>query len=159
GRWKILDNLRRSLVAPSLMALLVCGWTVLPGSPAAWTLASIAVMGLPLLRPLFRLARGPTAAPVRVFLRMTGEELGTALAQILITITFLAFHAYRMVHAILLTLVRLLFTQRGLLEWVTAARSARLVREYGPAMFFVEMAVSPAWAALVSVMVLSARRG
>ena len=32
GRWKILDNLRRSLVAPTLLALLVAGWTVLPGS-------------------------------------------------------------------------------------------------------------------------------
>ena len=31
GRWKILDNLRRSLVAPDLLALLVAGWTVLPG--------------------------------------------------------------------------------------------------------------------------------
>ena len=31
GRWKILDNLRRSLVAPTLLALLVAGWTVLPG--------------------------------------------------------------------------------------------------------------------------------
>ena len=27
GRWKILDNLRRSLVAPALLALLVAGWT------------------------------------------------------------------------------------------------------------------------------------
>ena len=32
GRWKILDNLRRSLVAPTLLALLVAGWTVLPGA-------------------------------------------------------------------------------------------------------------------------------
>ena len=33
GRWKILDNLRRSLVAPALLALLVAGWPVLPGTP------------------------------------------------------------------------------------------------------------------------------
>ena len=32
SRWKILDNLRRSLVAPTLLALLVAGWTVLPGA-------------------------------------------------------------------------------------------------------------------------------
>ena len=31
SRWKILDNLRRSLVSPTLLALLVAGWTVLPG--------------------------------------------------------------------------------------------------------------------------------
>ena len=39
GRWKILDNLRRSLVAPTLLALLVAGWTVLPGPRWFWTLA------------------------------------------------------------------------------------------------------------------------
>ena len=32
GRWKILDNLRRSLVAPALLVLLVAGWTLLPGA-------------------------------------------------------------------------------------------------------------------------------
>ena len=33
SRWKILDNLRRSLVAPSLFLWLLAAWTVLPGSP------------------------------------------------------------------------------------------------------------------------------
>ena len=37
SRWKILDNLRRSLVAPMLLALLVAGWTVLPGAHWVWT--------------------------------------------------------------------------------------------------------------------------
>ncbi len=32
-RWKIADNLRRSLVAPCLCILLVAGWTFLPASP------------------------------------------------------------------------------------------------------------------------------
>src|SRR5262249_14914228 len=34
-RWKLLDNLRRSLVPPALLVLLVLGWTILPGSPWA----------------------------------------------------------------------------------------------------------------------------
>jgi cyclic beta-1,2-glucan synthetase len=41
ARWKILDNLRRSLVAPALVALLVVGWTVLPGSPVVWTASAV----------------------------------------------------------------------------------------------------------------------
>lgn len=32
ARWKIFDNLRRSLTAPLLLLLLVAGWTVLPGA-------------------------------------------------------------------------------------------------------------------------------
>ncbi len=35
SRWKILDNLRRSLLAPALLALLASAWTWLPGSPLA----------------------------------------------------------------------------------------------------------------------------
>jgi cyclic beta-1,2-glucan synthetase len=32
SRWKILDNLRRSLLAPAIVLLLVAGWTIFPGS-------------------------------------------------------------------------------------------------------------------------------
>ena len=38
SRWKILDNLRRSLVPPSLVALFIAGWAFLPGRPLFWTL-------------------------------------------------------------------------------------------------------------------------
>src|SRR6185503_15170718 len=38
SRWKLLDNLRRSLVELAQLALLLAGWTVLPGSPLRWTL-------------------------------------------------------------------------------------------------------------------------
>ena len=37
ARWKILDNLRRSLLPPATLLLLVLGWTVLPGRPVVWT--------------------------------------------------------------------------------------------------------------------------
>ena len=37
SRWKILDNLRRSLLAPAVVALFLFGWTIAPGRPAVWT--------------------------------------------------------------------------------------------------------------------------
>ncbi|MEO7867156.1 MAG: carbohydrate-binding protein, partial [Candidatus Eisenbacteria bacterium] len=40
SRWKVLDNLRRSLLAPALVAFLGSAWTWLPGSPLGWTLAA-----------------------------------------------------------------------------------------------------------------------
>ena len=49
-RWKLFDNLRRSLVPPSLVLLLVLGWAVLPGSPWLWTAMALAVLALPLLK-------------------------------------------------------------------------------------------------------------
>ena len=36
SRWKILDNLRRSLVAPSIFLWLLAAWTLFPGSTLLW---------------------------------------------------------------------------------------------------------------------------
>src|SRR6202011_4673956 len=70
SRWKIFDNLRRSLLAPSLFALLVAGWTFLPGRPVVWTLAAVAALALPLVSFFLMLLSGPKAEqPVKVFLR------------------------------------------------------------------------------------------
>src|SRR5512146_2881785 len=55
ARWKILDNLRRSLVSPALPLLLIAGWTVLPGPPWFWTLTVIGVTASQLLPVLARL--------------------------------------------------------------------------------------------------------
>ena len=70
GRWKILDNLRRSLVAPTLLALLVAGWIVLPGARWVWTLAAVGVAAsqlLPLVAQPADRARD-SRSPFRVFL-------------------------------------------------------------------------------------------
>ncbi|HZY83811.1 MAG TPA: glycosyl transferase family 36, partial [Gemmataceae bacterium] len=48
-RWKILDNLRRSLVPPALVVLLALGWTVLPGAAWFWTLLALLCLAVPLL--------------------------------------------------------------------------------------------------------------
>jgi cyclic beta-1,2-glucan synthetase len=162
SRWKILDNLRRSLVAPALVALLASAWTWLPGSPLAWTLAALAVLGFPLLPPLVHFARGARPQqPVRVFLNDVWAELETAGAQVLLGIMLLPYHAFEMLHAIVLTLVRLVITQRRLLEWetaaATAARAAGLLARQGPRVFAAEMWAGPAAALLVMLGMLPLR--
>src|SRR3990172_2790129 len=75
SRWKILDNLRRSLMAPATVALLLLGWTVLPRAPIAWTAIGLAALALPLLLRLFQLLGGPTRLESgRAFLRTTIED-------------------------------------------------------------------------------------
>ncbi len=156
SRWKILDNLRRSLLAPSLLALLVAGWTFLPGRPWIWTAAAVGVLALPVASALAKSLRGPKRLqPVTVWLRSSGEEIGTAAAQSVLDLVFLLNQAFEMLHAIVLTLVRLVVTQRRLLEWETAAASAaRLERLAGKGAlhFFVEMASSPATALALLVL-------
>ena len=157
GRWKILDNLRRSLVAPTLLALLVAGWMVLPGPQWFWTLAVLGVATSQLLPVLARLAVGPRRAQsMPVFLANVRRDAGTALAQVALTVTFLAFHAFDSLHAIGVTLVRLAVTRRRLLEWETAATTA--ARSVGPAgqrlrHFVTEMVASPIIAAVAAAAV------
>ncbi|HVH29890.1 MAG TPA: glucoamylase family protein [Vicinamibacterales bacterium] len=158
GRWKILDNLRRSLVTPTLLAMLVAGWTVLPGSRWFWTLAVLTVLASQLLPLLARFVAGPRKAQsVPVFWRNLREDAATALAQVVLSLTFLAYHAWDTMHAIGLTLVRLAVTKRRLLEWETAAaaaaRGAGLVGRKGLVLFAVEMVASPIIAVLVGLIV------
>jgi cyclic beta-1,2-glucan synthetase len=149
SRWKIFDNLRRSVVAPATVALLVAAWTLLPGSPVLWTAAILAGLTFPLYPLVLEVLSGPRPKqPRRTFLRELAEDAKTALARIILQLTFLANDACAMAHAIVVTLFRLVLTQRRLLEWETAAasaaRSAGLGGGTGPRSFLVGMAASPA---------------
>ena len=125
SRWKILDNLRRSLVAPMLLALLVAGWTVLPGAHWVWTALALSVMAAQLLPMMAAMLVGPRRAQsFAVFWRNLRSDAAVAVAQVALSVTFLAYHASDTAHAIGLTLVRLTFTRRRLLQWETAAAAA-----------------------------------
>ena len=164
SRWKILDNLRRTLVAPATLVALAGAWLVLPGAAWVWTALILGTMAFPLYPLVLRLLRGRSPQqPLRVFWRLMVEDTKTAAAQVLLLLTFLAYHAYEMAHAIVLTLVRLIVTQRRLLEWetaaATAARSAGLAVKGGLLLFIGEMAASPLTALLLLFLVTGARPG
>jgi cyclic beta-1,2-glucan synthetase len=125
SRWKILDNLRRSLLPPVTVALLLLGWTVLPGSPAVWTAAGLAALALPLCSRLAGTLGGPRREQSwSIFLRTAAEDLKTAAARFALQLAFVANQASERVHAISITLVRLGITRHRLLEWETTAASA-----------------------------------
>ncbi len=162
GRWKILDNLRRSLVAPTLLTLLAAGWTVLPPPLAFWMIAVLVVVASQLLPLVGRLLVGPgKAQSFSVFWRNLREDSATALGQVALGLIFLANNAWETVHAIVLTLVRLVFTRRRLLEWETAAataeRSLGLTGGKGARRFAVAMIASPIAAVLVLLLIVATR--
>ena len=132
SRWKILDNLRRSLLEPSIFALLLLGWTVLPGSPLDWTLVAVAILALPpFVQFLFALSRA-------VVLRSRGaladalSGLATNAASMGLTLTFLAHNALVCGDAIFRTFYRRTISRRGLLEWETAADAELRTRKRAP---------------------------
>jgi len=153
ARWKIFDNLRRSLVAPAYVALFLLAWSLTPGSALVWTVALLAAMAFPIYPLLLGALAGPgRQQPWRVFLGGLRDQGKTAVAQVLLQVTFLASEGYERAHAIGLTLFRMAATRRRLLEWETAAastaRSAGLARGRGAWPFLVAMAASPATALL-----------
>jgi cellobiose phosphorylase/cellulose synthase/poly-beta-1,6-N-acetylglucosamine synthase-like glycosyltransferase len=158
SRWKILDNLRRSLVAPMLLALLVGGWIVLPGAHWFWTAMVLAVMTAQLLPLLAQLVVGPRKTQsFPVFWRNLRADVGIALAQVVLSVTFLAYRAWDTAHAIVVTLIRLTITRRRLLEWETAAaaaaRAAGMVGARALLRFVADMMASPIIAGIVALVV------
>ena len=127
SRWKILDNLRRSLIPPALVLLLAAGWTLLPGSPAMWTTLVVLVLAFPAYIQLARsLGSHVPGVPFREHLQAEGDSILTSLRQAVFSTVILAHQSVVMLDAIGRALVRMLVSRRGLLEWVTADRAEKV---------------------------------
>ena len=143
SRWKILDNLRRSLVAPALLALLAGGWVFGPGSAWFWSVLVGAVVFLPtLLSTVIELIRKPEERDWQVHLVLTGKTVGHSIAIALLTLILLPYDTLICLDAILRSGVRMLFTRRGLMLWQLPAYSIRNGRR-SLADFFREMWIAP----------------
>ncbi|HEY4230076.1 MAG TPA: glucoamylase family protein, partial [Thermoanaerobaculia bacterium] len=126
GRWKMIDNLRRSLSAPAMLATLLAGWCLPRAGPRLWTLFVLAILTLPtLLSFLTNLFPSRRGIAKRSFLRGVAADLAVGLAQSGLRIVFLAHTAWLRTDAIVRTLWRLAVTRRHLLEWVPAAQAHR----------------------------------
>ncbi|HYY57778.1 MAG TPA: glucoamylase family protein [Pyrinomonadaceae bacterium] len=124
ARWKIFDNLRRSLVAPSIILWLVFAWTLLPGSPALWSLFILFVLAFPVYaHATTSLLLHPRGVPWASHFWSVWGDLRINTAQLALSVTFLAHQSYLMADAITRTLYRKLISHRRLLEWTTAAQA------------------------------------
>ena len=124
GRWKMLDNLRRSLLAPCALATLGVSWLLPLPAALAGVLIVLGAIAIPAFLPvLFSLVPHRTGIRLDNHFRSLGGDLRTAALQTLLSVAFLADRAWEMSDAIVRTLVRLLVTRRHLLEWTTAAQA------------------------------------
>ena len=117
GRWKLLDNLRRSVTAAALVGLFLAAWARL--SPAwEWTLAGVGFLVLPaFVVSLPGVVRKPADVRLGSHLAAGAGSLGRQLAQALLTLACLPYEAFFSLDAALRTAARLLLTHRRLLEW------------------------------------------
>lgn len=117
SQWKILDNLRRSLTAASLVLLLILGWTILP-SALFWTAAALGIILLPsLLDSLVSPFRRPGDVSPMQHLTASAGYARQHFGRAAFTLVCLPYEAFFSLDAILRTLWRMLVTHRNLLEW------------------------------------------
>jgi cyclic beta-1,2-glucan synthetase len=125
SRWKIFDNLRRSLMAAALTLLLLLGWTVL-AAPWFWTLAVVGIVLVPAL-----LSSGLTGLQKSGDVTL-GQHLSAAVqaarrqfVQPVFTLVCLPYEAFFSLDAVVRVIWRMLITHKRLLQWNLAGDAER----------------------------------
>lgn len=154
GRWKLLDNLRRTLVAPATLLTLLVAWLLPGGRPWVWTVFIAAILLIPALLPvLIDLFPRRSGISLRSFARGIAQDLMLGLGRVALAVILLPEQAWQMVDAIARTLWRLFVSHRHMLEWVTAAQ-VKLGSRLDLHVFQREMALSVGMSALVLMSVV-----
>ena len=144
SRWKIFDNLRRSLVPVALVGLLITGWLFTP-APALW---SLLVAGL-LLWPVFASVLAPLINPPPPGTRLWREPRDGLLRSFFAAV-FLVDYAGMSVGAIARATYRRLVSRRLLLEWETAQDAHRRAKNQQRKFIVVRL-----WIPVVSLLLLA----
>ncbi len=129
GRWKMIDNLRRTLSAPFVLLSLAAGWTLAPAAAAIWTAFIVATIATaPMLPFVTGIIPRRRDISKRSHILAVGKDLVGGISQLAMMLTLLAHQAWLMTDAISRTLYRLYVSHRLLLEWTTAAQAKRTRR-------------------------------
>jgi cellobiose phosphorylase len=117
SRWKLFDNLRRSLTPSVLTLLLLLGWTVL-SPPWFWTLSVIGIILIPpLIASILETFQKAGDVLLEQHLAATIRSAGRYCAQAVFTLACLPYEAFFSLDAIVRTTWRMLVTHKRLLEW------------------------------------------
>ncbi len=149
-RWKIFDNLRRSLLAPMTFAYFWLAWLVLPGSPWLWT--AFLLLG-PALTTAVQTIHDVRKNLHNFTLKDIIAGLRVPFARWLMAILFLPYEAYLSLSAVGTTIIRLLIAKRHFLQWITAAHFSRTFKNTQP-QTWLEMASSLVFNVLLGLVII-----
>jgi cyclic beta-1,2-glucan synthetase len=153
--WKLLDNLRRSLIPAALVALCVGGWLWGVGPAWLWPLLVAGALFLPcLLTAAVELVRKPAERPWLLHLALTGKSLIQPLLRALLGLMLLPYDALVFLDAIGRSAVSMLVTHRGLLVWYLPSYGRRNSRRT-LAEFYREMWIAPLLAVILGVVLIA----
>lgn len=152
SRWKIFDNLRRSLVPIFTVVLLLVSWACSPAIAGISLLLVVIAMFLPVVIEFVADSiRKPINLPWRMHLRFTAASVARQTYLKLMELVQLPYEASSNADAIVRTLVRMFWTKRKLLEWRTASDAERTT-DGSLAGSYRQMAFSPGIAATAFIL-------
>ncbi len=122
-RWKMIDNLIRSMLAPALLLIFYLGTISMPDLIGFWMAVVLLSLGVPVLTSMARSALQTLGGENFI---LAFRPIRWSLFRWLLAIVFLPYEAYNALDAILTTLYRLVISHRNLLQWTTAAQTTRL---------------------------------
>jgi cyclic beta-1,2-glucan synthetase len=156
SRWKILDNLRRSLVPTSMLALLIVGWLLM--APAlSWMLAVLAMVLIPpLLSALLDLVQKAPEVQLDQHLRAAVRSGGQHFVRMALALAWLPHEVLYSLDAIVRTLWRITLSRRNLLQWQTSS-DVQKQSSNAPAALWRLMWMGPLLAVLLGVTLLQER--
>lgn len=117
SKWKIFDNIRRSLFPIAATALILLGWVWLPLA-GWWTLIVSGMIVLPpIVSNIWNVAKKPKDTVFSHHLLLAGRAAGNSAISNLFTLICLPYEAYINLDAILRTAWRMTISKKHLLEW------------------------------------------
>ncbi len=154
SRWKIFDNLRRSLLPLTLILILLMGWLVLP-LPLLWTLMIPVFILLPLLISAFwRLMHKPDDLLFKAHFSEVSISVRDLFFRFLFDMAVLPYEAFKYTDAVIRTNWRMIVIHKKLLEWVPSANASKSSKNDLQAAYS-EMWVAPLMAIISMALILT----
>lgn len=155
SRWKIFDNLRRSLVPTALILILVVSWFI-PAHSVWALLLVVMIIGLSAaLKGIAALVFKPASRPYSIHFRRIVSDGNRQLGQIAVSLVLLPYEAFINLHAVGLTLYRLAVSHKRRLQWQTFGDAEGMVRAKF-ACFYRTMWTAPVGALLIAGLLIAA---
>jgi cellobiose phosphorylase len=134
SRWKIFDNLRRSLVPLAFTFLLIYSWFFFPKALMLTILLGCVYFLPPMLFSVWGMLQLPEDITLNKHARNSVRSIAKSFVMTSFSLITLPYEAYVNVHAILTSLYRLLISRKKLLEWnpfgLSSLKSKNLQQAY-----------------------------
>ncbi|MBD3616291.1 MAG: glycosyltransferase 36 [Gracilimonas sp.] len=142
SRWKIFDNLRRSLNPFFLVLLLIMGWLWLPGSALLWTILAFGILAYPIYVNFSTdIFNRPPRIKWKLYFEKVRLNLKVNTIQSISTLAIFPHQAVLNIDAIFRVWWRLYVSGKKKLEW-TAAAQAEHMSSNDPGSYFRSMVSS-----------------